>query len=191
MSAENWENPQKGNVDQDNNAVESLVGKIQGKIIYRETCGPSALESCLEVLGIDQSICGVLQPSDYYTMVLNDKKLIKPLAWWSAPINRYIESYIYLIDLLYPKLKSKIIKVDDGVKENLSTVLRAENSVAILLLNDPGHFVAAHHIDDDGTVFYNDSWLLNYYNPSRFHKRSIPIKVLTNNLKHAFLHIYK
>jgi hypothetical protein len=190
MSTIFWDDPTKGNVDQDNNSAEALVtkainslGKIPVKSIYRETCGPSSLEACLESLGVDQSQCGNLQPSDYYTLCMNDKRLIDN-RYFDQPTNRYLEAYPLIIGILYPNIKASVKKLD---KELLRDALLSRNTACIINLKNPGHYVAAFHIDSSGIIYYNDSWLGDFFNPSPKHKRSIHIDQLFDNMKNGFV----
>jgi hypothetical protein len=200
MSCKYWNDPGKGNVDQDNNAVENIItkmvngiGSIPQKAIYRETCGPSSLESCLDGLGEDQSQCGILQPSDYYTMAMNDRKIINN-KFFDLPTNRYIEAYPLIIGILYPKLKSKVIAIDQDKKKTaylLKNSLLGSDTVCIINLINPGHYISALHIDDNDVVYYNDSWKDDFFNPSPNHKRSIALSALVDNMKNGFVEISK
>lgn len=176
MSCVNWNKADKGNVNQDNNAIESLLGSFKGdRPIYRETCGPSAIESLLEGLGVDQAQCGLLQPSDYYTAYLNDPKRGFPSSW-TQPKNRYGEAYPRLIKDLYPLLKTRMVFAGvKALKDDLVKVLQAVDSVALVNLNDPGHYIAVLHIDEHMNVHYNDSWLGNPWGKAQTHKRSMHI----------------
>lgn len=194
MSGKNWQTMQ--GVDQDNNATEFLAAAIlktipgaeYGRDIYRETCGPSSLEACLAALGVDQSQAGRLQPSDYYTMLLNDRTVFAHKDW-PLPHNRYIESYPELIRLLYPQVKSQVLWYGVGIADLVRKVLLAPDSVAILNLKNPGHYVAAVHIDSNDVVTYNDSWLGDYFNPSPKHLRTIKLADLVANLKTGLVEI--
>ena len=185
MSTKYWANLDKGNVDQDNNSIESIVGKILNKGISRETCGPSSLEACLESLGVDQSQCGDLQPSDYYTCAMNDQKLIRQ-AYFPQPSNRYLEVYPKILTVLYPEIKCSVKPLD---KEGLRKSLTDPDTACIINLIKPGHFVAAFHIDGDGTIYYNDSWKEDYFNPSPDHRRKIHIDALFANMKNGYVEI--
>lgn len=200
MSCKNWNNSDKGNVNQDNNATENIItkmvndlGKIPAKSIYRETCGPSSLESCLEGLGIDQGIAGILQPSDYYTMAMNDGKIINN-KYFDKPTNRYLEAYPLIIGILYHDIKARVIKIDglgqDRIAELLGDALKAPDTTCIINLKNPGHYVAGLHMDDSGIVTYNDSWLEDYFNPAKTHKRTIKLADLVANMKNGFVKIW-
>jgi hypothetical protein len=202
MSAIFWDKPDKGNINQDNNAVEILAGKIladytQGaydyKKVYRETCGPSSLESCLEAMGADQRIiCGLLQPSDFYTMAMNDRTFID-IPGWEKPVNRYPEAYPMIIKRLYKDRFSarvqKYARNSDKV-DLVANSLQAKQTTAILLLDSPGHFIAGLHLEGD-TVHYNDSWRRNPWNPSQEHKRTVSIYELAKNLRYGFVEIWE
>jgi hypothetical protein len=193
MSTKNWNNPDMGNVDQDNNAIESIItkvindlGSVQKKAIYRENCGPSSLSACLESLGVDQnSVCGILQPEDFYACAMNDGKIIQN-KYFDKPVNRYLEAYPLIIGILYPSLKSSVKKLDNEV---LRKSLSAPDTACIINLINPGHFVAAFHIDESGIIYYNDSWLGDFFNPSPKHKRSIHIDQIFSNMKNGFIEI--
>lgn len=192
MSTKFWNDPNKGNVSQDNNAIEAIVtkvinglGKIPAKNIYRETCGPSGLEALLESLGVDQSQCGKLQPSDYYSCMMNDGRIITS-KYFDQPVNRYLEAYPLIVGIIYPNLRASVKKLD---KDQLKISLSAPDTGCLINLKNPGHFVAAFHIDENDIVYYNDSWLEDYFNPSKTHKRSIHIDRLFDNMKNGFVEI--
>jgi len=184
MSTKHWANMDMGNVDQDNNAIESIIGKVMDKLIYRETCGPSSLEACLESLGVDQSQTGRLQPSDFYTCAMNDPKIVG--KFFDNPVNRYLEAYPLVLGILYPHVNAHVKPVD---KESLRKSLAAPNTACIINLIKPGHFVAAFHIEQDGTIHYNDSWREDYFNPSPDHRRRIHIDQLFANMKNGYVEI--
>jgi len=202
MGSQFWDVPNSGNVDQDNNSVERLLGLListysKGKdkrTIYRETCGPSSFEACLESHGIDQkSKCGLLQPSDFYTMLMNDRRYINNPAW-DQPVNRFIEAYPLLARLLYPEaIECKVEwypKVGDLAAIVREVLLRPKTN-CILNLKVPGHYIAAFHISDTDIVYYNDSWKADTWNPSPNHKRSIPLADLVKNIKVGLVSIRK
>lgn len=200
MSCKNWNAPDKANVDQDNNAVESLLTAVVNNTegakrysLYRETCGPSALEACLEGLGIDQSFTKPLQPSDFYTMWLNDPARRYP-AGWDKPKNRYLEAYPKLIAELFPRLNCEVEYLDPSKQRRVGQIreiLRAPQSVAMLLLENPGHFESGLHIDDRDVVTYNEPWMGNYWNKGTTRKRTIGLASLIENLKYGLLHLYE
>lgn len=193
MSCINWNVPDRANVDQDNNATESLLGSIVENYslsrdkhrIYRESCGPSALEACLEGLGESQAQCGALQPSDYYLMWLNDRSRRKWPLSLTLPINRYPVPYLRLISELYPRLKAKLIETE--LKESIKVQLLAPNTVLLVNLTDPGHFVSGLHIDQFDFVHYNDSWLGNYWGKAQTHKRSMPLVQFASNVDYIIV----
>lgn len=197
MSCKYWNNPDKGNIDQDNNAVENIItkmvndlGKLPVKEIYRETCGTSSLESCLEGLGVDQSQSGILQPSDYYSIAMNDKKIISN-SYFDKPTNRYLEAYPLIIGILYPKVNSSVVWIKpENAASLLKDCLKAPDTVCIINLKNPGHYVSGLHIDDNDIVVYNDSWLGDFFNPANTHKRTIKLADLADNMKNGFVKIW-
>jgi hypothetical protein len=200
MSSKFWNAPDKGNIDQDNNGIESLLGAIirdytngeDKREIYRETCGPSALEAALESLGVDQGQAGKIQPSDYYTAWMNTPGNVKQPGW-TKPKNRYLEAYPLLLSALYPAIVSSVKYIDVLGKQKTVAIVReilaAPQSVALLLLKDPGHYIAALHIDERDLVTYNESWAGNYWNPGSTRKRTIGLASLVENLKYGLLQI--
>lgn len=194
MSGKYWNVENKGNVDQSNNAVEILTAKVLKKQTYYETCGPSSLESCLEVLGVNQErITGVLQPSDFYTMRLNDPRFISGTKYPGTPNNRVLDEYPKLIQELYGDVcTSKIHQLTTDIPKTiklLKDIMVKPDTVTIVNTIDPGHYLSVHHIDSAGIVYYSDSWLGNTFNPAPKHKRTIDITTLAKNLKNYILEI--
>lgn len=184
MSGKNWNAP---GVSQENNAVENLIQKGYSRNDYLETCGTSSLEAALDALGVAQEQCGRLQPSDYYTMILNDPQLM-PVHRWGSPGNRVFEAYPLLLQLLYPSVQYKMHSTNI-YRETIEKCLLQDDSVCILNLRRPGHYIAALHYEA-GRVLYNESWLNNFWNRGTSRKRWINIEDLVLNLKNQVLQIY-
>jgi hypothetical protein len=191
MSCKNWNVQGKANVSQENNSVERFLATVlmaydakYKKDIQLETCGPSSLEACLEGLGVDQSQAGILQPSDYYTMAMNDPKILGEAAGWPLPVNRYIKAYPMLVAKLYPKLECWIDWFREGVDPTPLIRSRLQTRQTVLIANlKQGHYVALLHVDQQGLVTYNESWMNNTFNPGKERKRTIRIEELVKNLK--------
>jgi len=195
MSCVNWNVDKKANVSQDNNAAESFATALVNDVLtdiksekryklYRESCGPSMVESGLEGLGEPMPWAGFLQPSDAITMWLNDPAR-KWQEWhakrypnegainWKEPINRYGRAYVRFIEEVYPHLRARWI--NKNLVSELRVSLRAKQTIAFINLHEPGHYVTGLHIDEHDVITYNDSWLGNTWNPATTHKRVITL----------------
>ena len=186
MSTRYWADQTMGNYSQENNASEKLVGHL-------ESCGPTAVACLLEDLGVEQISIPWIQIEDYYTMVLNSPKLIDSPDGY--PANRYVLNYPKLLKLLYPDLKTKMIwfpKPYDpaAVAQRIKLSLAKPNTGLLLVMDDPGHYIAAQHFEA-GILYYADPWVGNKYNPAPTVKRSIRLTELAKNLKIGFMEVSK
>ena len=193
MSGKNWANQKLGNFSQENNATEKLLGKL-------ESCGPTALACIIEDLGYaDMRKVGVhkmevpfLQIEDFYTMVLNSDNLIRSNDGY--PANRYILNYRQLINLLYPGVfeVTEVWYPHDEFPSDIANLvaeyLKRPNTELLLVMRNPGHYVAAQHVEN-GVLYYADPWTKNPYNSSTLVKRSIKLTKIAENLKIGFVAI--
>jgi hypothetical protein len=192
MSCIYWDKPEAVSTGQEDNAIEAIAGAILRSYTkgaysaqeWLETCGPSSLEACLKGLGIRQDT-GKLQPSDYYACLANDPQILKRPNW-TLPKHRYLEAYPLIVNWLYPELNCRVDWLPasrDKIIELVRGVLSQPQTVAIINTADPGHYIAALNIDNQGIVYYNDSWLQNYWNRAATHYRSVHINRLALNMR--------
>lgn len=199
MSCKNWNNPDRANIAQENNSAEAFVGAIlrdrdpaERREIYLETCGPSAFEAAVDGLGIDQGFVFEVQPSDWYTIWLNDPARRFP-SGWTKPKNRYLEAYPRLVEEFFgDEIEASVLYWNENIDERVLTlrsVLSAPQSVLMLLLKNPGHFITALHIDSNDVVTYNEPWKANPWNPGTARKRTVKLADLVTNLKYGALRL--
>lgn len=151
---------------QTNNPEEELLRKV-GVRGYLETCGPSAMCSCLSAVGYELEVempGGYKhQPESLLTSFLNDPnnykqfKEIRPnLDPKTIPGNRVPQYYPFAVW----KLWGAMATFDwGGTWKNVVDLASQRNSAVMVCLKDPGHYIAVIDYDKKNEVLiYNDSW---------------------------------
>lgn len=181
-----WDKPNIGNFDQDNNGVENLVTKILNdygiqKKLHRESCGSSSYNSCMEVLGAyvpgeDEVVCWMNTPGN-----CPDRP---------QPANRYFDNYIRVVRHFNPEVKYQFINFPNDDTHTKADIIAGHltdmNTVAMVNLKDPGHYLSVHHVKN-GVVYYSDSWVGNYWNPSPACKRTMALEPFSENCEIGIL----
>lgn len=196
MSGSNWQN---AGTSQENNATEDFLADIlrdhdanYKKRIQLETCGPSSIEAIGTALTLDIEKFKPLQFSDAFTLALNDSKIVPKKSEWDLPVNRYIEAYPYAIKAIFgDKVEAWVVWYSSLDKASLIREYMSKPDTCIMCsLVNPGHYIGVLNIEGD-KVFYNESWLDNYWNYGTERIRSIDIHKLAENVKYGFLVVRK
>lgn len=163
MSAKYWNDPNKGNFNQNDNATEYLVTKINNAaekdyILYRESCHGSSIASCIEVIG--GNLKGdIIQPEDAYNMAMNDYKKYPLMQKSAIPGNRFFRNGPIMLRSAHPELEVSDVIFFNGMSKNeirqvIKSLLTKENTACVM--HTPGHYFAGHHYED-GYIYGSNS----------------------------------
>lgn len=182
-----WNKDNVGNFDQDNNGAEALITKVLKdygveKKLHRESCGSSSYNSCMEVLGTKAPG----EDNVIFWMNTPGKCPDRP-----QPANRYFDNYINVVKHFNPEVKYEWIPMAYSLSTAEKARLLGENlgdmnTVAMVNLIDPGHYLSVHHVNN-GIVYYSDSWVGNYWNPSPKCKRTMDLYKFAENCEIGLL----
>lgn len=187
-----WNNPATY-YSQINNSIESLLHVVLPDN-WLESCGPTAMASCIDALGCMQSLTlGSYHPQieDLITLYMNDPQnasiLTKIRNVPGVPGNRVPQYYPTAAKALFG-VNAKFVWTEDSVDVVIDALMQQQT--AQLCFKSPGHFVAVVAYDSDShELIYNDSNARQFKVKGGGFNVRIPIKSFTRFQGYAIIYL--